>query len=77
MHAQTTKFISSLDNPTFYIHFNARTAGQDLVSKNKISCAMVITVSCGKVPDLYDRVLRTYATQLQALQPAINIPITT
>jgi len=77
MHAQTTKLISSLDNPTFDIHFNARTAGQDLVSKNKISYAMVITVSCGKVPDLYDRVLRSYATQLQALQPVINIPITT
>ena len=60
----------------FDIHFNARTAGQDLVSKHKINYAMIITVSCGKVPDLYDRVLRTYATQLRALQPAINIPIT-
>ena len=77
MHAKTTKLISSLDNPTFDIHFNARTAGQDLVSKSKISYAMVITVSCGKVPDLYDRVLRTYATQLEALQPAINIRIAT
>ncbi|MGV0624956.1 S8 family peptidase [Mycolicibacter minnesotensis] len=77
MHARSTKLISSVDNPTFDIHFNARTAGQDLVSAHKIRYAMVITVSCGKVPDLYDRVLRTYATQLQALQPAINIPITT
>jgi hypothetical protein len=38
---------------------------------------MVITVACGRVDDMYDRVLRTYATQLQALQPVISVPITT
>jgi hypothetical protein len=76
MHACKTKRIASLDNPVFDIHFNARSGGQDIVSQQKIRYAMVITVSCKGVDDMHDRVLRTYATQLEALQPAISIPIT-
>ena len=76
MHARRTKRITSLDNPVFDIHFLARVGGQDLVSQPKIRYAMVITVACAKVTDMHDRVLRTYATQLQALQPAITIPVT-
>lgn len=77
MHATKTKRISSLDNPAFDLHFVARSAGKDLVSQPKIRYAMVITVSSPKVTDMYDRVLRTYSTQLQALQPVVTIPITT
>jgi Subtilase family len=77
MHACKVKRIASLDNPVFDIHFNARSGGQDIVSQRKIRYAMVITVSCSGVDDMYDRVLRTYATQLEALQPVISIPITT
>lgn len=77
MHASKSKLISSLDNPVFDIHFVARSAGKDLVTQPKIRYAMVITVSSTKVTDMYDRVLQTYATQLQALQPVVTIPITT
>ena len=77
MHANKSKRISSLDNPAFDIHFVARSAGKDLVTQPKIRYAMVITVACAKVNDMYDRVLRTYSTQLQALQPVVTIPITT
>lgn len=76
MHASRTKLISSLDKPVFDIHFIARAGGKDAVKQNEIRYAMVITVSCAKIADMYDRVLRTYATQLQALQPVTTIPIT-
>ncbi|WP_301144564.1 S8 family peptidase [Mycolicibacterium fortuitum] len=77
MHHSKSKNTSSLNNPVFDIHFLARSAGKDLVTQPKIRYAMVITVSCAKVTDMYDRVLRTYATQLQALQPVTTIAITT
>ena len=66
---------SSLNRPVFDIHYNARELGHGASSPEKIRYAMVITVDAPKTPDLYDRVLRTYATQLEALSPVVDIPI--
>ena len=66
---------SSLNRPVFDIHYNARELGHGASSPTKIRYAMVITVDAPKTPDLYDRVLRTYATQLQALTPVVDIPV--
>ncbi len=46
-----------------------------LPTAEEIRYAMVITADAPKMPDLYDRVLRTYATQLEALSPVVDIPI--
>lgn len=34
-----------------------------------------MTVKATKVADLYNQVVRRYATQLEAIQPVIDIPI--
>ncbi len=76
LHETVTKYGSSLNNPVFDIHYNARSGGHDGTSyAPKLRYAMVITVESKRTPDLYDRVLRTYATQLQALVPRTNIPL--
>lgn len=74
LHATVRKRGSSLHSPVFDIHYNARLGGRDSSSHApKIRYAMVITVESKSTPDLYDRVLRTYATQLEALTPRIDM----
>jgi hypothetical protein len=77
MHASHSKRAASLDGPVFDIHYNARSGGHNAGDAPKIKYAMVITVHFAKVPDLYEQVLRTYATQLEALTPAIDIRLFT
>ncbi|WP_418003516.1 S8 family peptidase [Mycobacterium sp. PDNC021] len=77
MHASHRKNTSSLSHPVFDIHYNARSAGHNAGDSPRIRYAMVITVRMPKVDDLYEQVLRTYATQLQALQPAIDLRLYT
>ncbi|MBI2678789.1 MAG: S8 family peptidase [Candidatus Koribacter versatilis] len=68
---------TSIKDPVFDIHYNARTAGGGPVNPQKIPYALVITVSAPKMPDIYDRVLHRYRGQLRPMQPLIQIPITT
>ena len=73
-HATLTKRGSSLHNPVFDIHYNARSEGHDGTSQaQKVRYAMVITVESKHRPDLYDEVLRTYPNRLSALQPRLGI----
>lgn len=74
LHRTLTKRGSSLRGPVFDIHYNARLGGHDGTSHApKIRYAMAITVESKRTPDLYDRVLRTYATQLEALTPRVDM----
>ena len=74
LHQTQTKRGSSLSGPVFDIHYNARLGGHDgTPHAPKIRYAMVITVESKRTPDLYDRVLRTYATQLEALTPRVDM----
>lgn len=76
LHETTTKRGSSLSNPVFDIHYNARLGGHDGTSTApKLRYAMVITVESARTPDLYDRVLRTFATRLEALVPRVGVPL--
>ncbi len=76
LHETVTKRGSSLNNPVFDIHYNARVGGHDgTMQAPKLRYAMVITVESARTPDLYDRVLRTYATQLEALVPRVGVPL--
>jgi hypothetical protein len=60
----------------FDIHYNARLGGHDGTSTApRLRYAMVITVESARTPDLYDRVLRTYATRLEALVPRVGVPL--
>lgn len=64
-----------LHEPVFDVHYNARSSGGPNTAADKVRYALVITVSAPRVNDLYDQVVRTYAGQLQALTPVVEIPL--
>lgn len=77
LHSQRTMRATSLKNPVFDIHHNARIGGSPSSSTPKVRYALVITVDSPRTHDLYDRILRRYPTQLQPLRPRVQIPIRT
>ena len=66
----------SLRNPVFDIHYNARLEGRDFAPDDELAYALVVSVQAKKVTDLYDRVVRRYATLIEPLRPVVEIPIT-
>lgn len=77
MHAKVTKRGSSLDKPVFDIHYNARTAGGAAKQPPKIPYALVLTVKAANHPDLYNDILRSYATHLVPIRPKLTVPVRT
>ena len=77
LHGSTRFFGKTLIEPFFDIHYNARLEGHNDTSTQKIQYAIVITVEAPAITNLYDLVVRKYATQLEALKPVIDIPINT
>jgi hypothetical protein len=75
MHASKSLNGTSLNDPVFDIHYNARMEGHNDTRSQEIEYALVITVEAPKVTDLYDKVVRRYATQLEQLMPVIDLPI--
>lgn len=64
-----------LKNPVFDIHYNAREAGGIATAAGRLPYALVVTVHAPEIPDLYDKIVRRYRTQLEMLLPVIQIPI--
>jgi hypothetical protein len=75
LHATKSFRGSSLRNPTFDLHYNARLEGRDFRPDEPLSYAMIITVKSRNTLDLYDQVVRKYATQLEPIRPVVDIPI--
>lgn len=75
MHADKSFRGTTLNDPVFDIHYNARQEGHNDTRSQEIEYALVITVESRKVPDLYDAVVRRYATKLEQLMPVIDIPV--
>lgn len=75
IHAVKKFRSSSLNEPVFDIHYNARAEGRNDTSTQELQYAFIITVEAPKVVDLYDQVVRRYSTQLEQLQPVIDIPL--
>jgi hypothetical protein len=75
LHASVGFLGSSLKNPAFDIHYNSRLEGHNHNPGQQLNYAMVITLRAKGEPDLYDRVRRRYASQLEALQPVVEIPL--
>ena len=74
----THRFLwTTLNDPVFDIHYNARKGGHLYVNAKPIPYALVVTVHAKNVPDLYDRITQRYRTQLEALKPVIQVPIRT
>ena len=66
----------SLRNPAFDIHYNARLEGRDFAPDKTLSYALVVSVQAKNVSDLYDKIIRRYATLIEPLRPVVEIPIT-
>jgi hypothetical protein len=75
LHGNKSMRGSSLDNPVFDIHYNAREAGGPTTSAEKIRYALIITVEAPKHTDLYNDILRAYAKTLVPIQPTVTLPI--
>lgn len=75
LHGEKSMRGSSLDNPVFDIHYNARKAGAKANSPDKIRYALIITVEAPKHADLYNDILRAYSRALVPIQPQVSLPI--
>ena len=74
MKASASIMASSLDDPVFDVHYNARRAGMADVSARPIPYALIVTVA-NDSPDLYNKIAQRYRTMLEPLRPMIQIPI--
>ncbi len=77
LHHSVNKRGSSLNNPCFDIHYNSRLEGRNFVHSEKLPYALVVTVHAKSISDLYNQIVRRYATQIEPLRPIVEIPITT
>jgi len=77
LHATRTFRGSSLRNPCFDIHYNARLEGRNFTPSEKLPYALAVTVRAKGIADFYDQVVRKYATQLEPLRPVVEIPVRT
>ena len=75
MHGAKSMRGTSLKNPVFDIHYNAREAGGRATGAEKIRYALIITVEAPKHVDLYNEILRAYAKTLVPIQPQVSLPI--
>jgi hypothetical protein len=75
LHTRVTFIGKSLRNPVLDIHYNARQDGRNFAPKEELPYALVISVHAKHLGDLYDKVVRKYARQLEALRPVVEIPI--
>ena len=75
LHSVVTKRGSSLQNPVFDVHYNAREFGAAAKSAVKIKYALVVSVKAPRHPDLYTDILRAYPSTLVPIQPTVSVPI--
>lgn len=77
LHAENKYYGSSLHEPVFDVHYNAREAG-GLASAGapSIRYALIVTVHAPKHAQLHQDILAAHAV-LQALEPQISLPVRT
>jgi len=74
-HSRTFQAVS-LHEPCFDIRYHQRQEGHPTEDDRPIRYAFVISLECKKVPDLYNRIVRSYANILVPLKPRLRMPIT-
>jgi hypothetical protein len=75
LHGDKSLRGSSLKNPVFDIHYNAREAGGRATGAEKIRYALIISVEAPKHADLYNEILRAYSKTLVPIRPQVSLPI--
>lgn len=76
LHGEVSFLGKSLNGSFFDIHYNARAEGHNDTRTQELEYALVITVEAKNAADLYDQIVRKYATILEPLTPIIDIPLT-
>ena len=66
----------TLSNPVFDIHYNARFEGRDVSSDKELAYALALTVQAKQMSNLYDTIVRRYATVIEPLRPVVDVPVT-
>jgi len=74
-HSRTFRAVS-LHEPYFDIRYHQRREGHPTEDDRPIKYAFVISLECKKTPDLYNKVVRSYANILVPLRPRLRIPVT-
>lgn len=77
LHATKRMQGRSLSNPVFDIHYNSRLESRNFSPDQTLSYALVVSVQARAVADLYDQIVRRYATRLEPLRPTVEVPIRT
>lgn len=72
VHTRVTFMGKTLRNPVLDMHHNARQAGRDFAPREALPYALVVSVHAKHLDGLYDKVVRKYAKQLEALRPVVN-----
>lgn len=75
LHATKRMRGRSLRNPVFDLHYNARLEGRNFAPDATLPYALIVSVKARGVADLYDQIVRAYATQLEPLRPTLEIPV--
>ena len=77
LHTSVSFMGRTLRNPVLDIHYNARQGGRNFAPKEDLPYALVVSVHAKHLGDLYDKIVRKYARQLEAMRPVVEIPIIT
>ncbi|MCY4007003.1 MAG: S8 family peptidase [Rhodobacteraceae bacterium] len=75
LHGSRRKRGMSLQNPCFDVHYNARLEGRNFTPEGRLNYAMVVTVQAVGATDLYNQIVRQYASLIEPLQPISEIPV--
>lgn len=75
LHGEKNMRGTTLNDPVFDIHYNAREGGGKATGPEKIRYALIITIEAPKHADLYNEILRAYAKILIPIQPQVLLPI--
>jgi hypothetical protein len=75
LHGKHSMLGSTLKNPAFDIHYNAREGGSGTRDAGPIKYALVITIDAPKHKTIYEDVLKVYSEILIPLQPQVQLPI--
>jgi hypothetical protein len=75
MKASKTFLASTLNDPAFDIHYNARRGGASDRGAKSIPYALLVTVEAKHMADIYNKIALRYRTQLEELRPVIQVPV--
>jgi len=75
LHGKKSMRGTSLSDPVFDVHYNAREGGGKASNAEKIRYALIITIQAPKHADIYNDILHAYTNILTPIQPQISLPI--